>query len=269
MIRVLSAVVLIAIVATTVWWMSPWATVVLAAVTAAAAASELAGLSRLERAVMPTFFIAASAAIVCVALAATAVWPSVSTTGTVVAIILAATLATGLVVLAAIPPGPAVFPALGAALLAPVYVGLPLGALAWVRASGGPAAVTWLVLVVAVSDSAQYYVGTRLGRTKLSPVISPGKTVEGAVGGLVVAPIVGALLAGWALPQVPAASAAVLSVMLCAFGISGDLFESLLKRSAGVKDSSTLIPGHGGVLDRIDAYLFAAPVFYLFLRYLA
>ena len=269
MTRVLSAAVLIIIVAATVWWMSPWATVVLAAATAAVAATELAGLARTESAVLPRLFIAASAALLCVALAATAVWPSVATAGTVVALFLAATIAAGLVVLAAIRPGPDVFAALGATLLAPAYVGLPLGALAWVRAQAGPAVFTWLVLVIAISDSAQFYVGTRLGRTKLSPIISPGKTVEGAIGGLVVAPIVGGLLAGWALPQVNVVAAAVLALVICAFGIAGDLFESLLKRSAGVKDSSDLIPGHGGVLDRIDAYLFSAPIFYLFLRYFA
>ena len=71
------------------------------------------------------------------------------------------------------------------------------------------------------------------------------------------------------LPGTPLVMAAVLAVVLAVVGIGGDLFESLLKRSVGAKDSSALIPGHGGLLDRIDAYLFAAPVFYLYLRYLA
>jgi len=87
------------------------------------------------------------------------------------------------------------------------------------------------------------------------------------IGGLVVAPIAAAALAPWGLPDVPLYIAGVVGLILAAFGVGGDLFESLLKRSAGMKDSSTLIPGHGGVLDRVDAYLFAAPVFYLLLRY--
>ena len=107
------------------------------------------------------------------------------------------------------------------------------------------------------------------GRRKLAPVISPGKTIEGAIGGLIVAPIAGALLGRWAMPEVFLGAAAVLALGLALFGMAGDLFESLIKRSAGAKDSSSLIPGHGGVLDRIDAYLFAAPVFYLFLRFIA
>jgi len=79
--------------------------------------------------------------------------------------------------------------------------------------------------------------------------------------GLIVGPI--------CIPGVSGPLMALVALMLALFGMAGDLFESLLKRSAGAKDSSTLIPGHGGVLDRIDAYLFAAPVMYLFLRYIA
>ena len=127
----------------------------------------------------------------------------------------------------------------------------------------------WLLAVIAGSDSAQYYAGRALGRRKLAPRVSPAKTVEGALGGLVAAPAIGAALAGWGLPGVPIASAALAALVLAGFGIAGDLFESLLKRSAGVKDSSALIPGHGGLLDRIDSYLFALPMFYLFLRYIA
>jgi phosphatidate cytidylyltransferase len=120
-----------------------------------------------------------------------------------------------------------------------------------------------------VSDSAQYYTGRAFGRRKLAPSISPAKTVEGAIGGLVAAAVIGTLLARLCLPAVPAPVAGALAFLLACCGIVGDLFESLLKRSAGVKDSSALIPGHGGVLDRIDSHLFAAPAFYIFLRYFA
>ena len=108
--------------------------------------------------------------------------------------------------------------------------------------------------------------GRAFGRRKLAPLVSPAKTIEGALGGLIVAAIAGALLARYLLPmQLSPAAAAGCALLLAGFGIAGDLFESLLKRSAGVKDSSNLIPGHGGILDRIDAYLFAAPVFYFWL----
>ncbi len=102
--------------------------------------------------------------------------------------------------------------------------------------------------------------------------MSPAKTVEGAVGGFVAAAILGAWLAPqWlAMTHAPGPVAgALLGTLLAGAGMVGDLFESLLKRSAGVKDSSSLIPGHGGVLDRIDSYLFAAPVYFLLLRYVS
>jgi phosphatidate cytidylyltransferase len=125
------------------------------------------------------------------------------------------------------------------------------------------------VAVIALSDTAQYYAGTLFGRRPLAPVVSPKKTVEGAIGGFIVGPAAGAALAGWALPGTPWFVAALVAFGLVVAGIVGDLFESLLKRSAGAKDSSALIPGHGGVLDRIDGYLFAGPIFFLYLRYLA
>jgi phosphatidate cytidylyltransferase len=148
------------------------------------------------------------------------------------------------------------------------YIGMPLGALAAVRSIGGRDATLLLMVTIVVSDSAQYYTGRALGRHKLAPAISPSKTIEGAIGGLVfgtAAMTYGGLevfrgVNFWLLMGT--------SVAVVVLGMAGDLFESLLKRSAGVKDSSTLIPGHGGILDRIDSWLFAAPAFYVFTTYL-
>jgi phosphatidate cytidylyltransferase len=148
-----------------------------------------------------------------------------------------------------------------------LYLGLPIGAMLSIRASRGSAAVFLLMLTVMVSDTAQYYSGRALGRRLLAPAISPKKTVEGAIGGFIFGAATLAVAGAWWLPDLPVALRAGLGLTMVALGIAGDLFESMLKRSAGVKDSSALIPGHGGVLDRIDALLFAAPIYYVVLKY--
>lgn len=153
-----------------------------------------------------------------------------------------------------------------AAILAPVYLGLPLGSLVGVHAIAGREAVLLLIATVAISDTAQYYTGRTFGRTPLAPMRSPKKTREGAIGGFVMAPIFLAFAGSYWLPIYPWWWHASLALCIVVAGIIGDLFESMLKRAADMKDSGTLIPGHGGVLDRIDALLFAAPVFYFFLR---
>lgn len=153
-----------------------------------------------------------------------------------------------------------------AAVLAPVYIGLPLGCLVGVHAIAGKEAVLLLIATVAVSDTAQYYTGRTFGRTPLAPTRSPKKTREGAIGGAIIAPIFLAVAGGYFLPAFPWWWHASVGIGIVATGIIGDLFESMLKRAADMKDSGTVIPGHGGVLDRIDALLFAAPVFYFFLR---
>jgi phosphatidate cytidylyltransferase len=148
-----------------------------------------------------------------------------------------------------------------------LYLGLPIGAMVLIRALHGREALFLLMLTVMVSDTAQYYSGRAFGRRPLAPAISPKKTIEGAIGGFVVGTAFFAIVGAWWLPSVPLPLRIALGLTLVALGIAGDLFESMLKRSAGVKDSSTLIPGHGGVLDRIDALLFAAPVYYIVLKY--
>lgn len=149
-----------------------------------------------------------------------------------------------------------------------LYLGLPLGALVGVHIYGGRGAVILLVATIAISDTAQYYSGRLLGRRPLAPRLSPKKTLEGAIGGFVVAPLFLAWAGPYFVPVADSVTMAVAGVLIVMCGIAGDLFESMLKRSADMKDSSALIPGHGGVLDRIDALLFATPPFYFFLRWL-
>jgi phosphatidate cytidylyltransferase len=153
-----------------------------------------------------------------------------------------------------------------------LLVGAPvLGALAWlalVRLHGsgatGPALLIGLLAVIWAADTGAYFAGHALGRRRLAPMVSPGKTVEGLVGGLLAAGIVGVVLHRLGLAgSAPAAGVVALCVATAALSVAGDLFESHAKRAAGVKDSGRLLPGHGGVLDRIDSVLAGAPVFLL------
>ncbi len=157
--------------------------------------------------------------------------------------------------------------AAAASALAIVYLGIPLGTLVGVYTFGGRGAVVLLIATVAISDTAQYYAGRLLGRRLLAPAVSPRKTVEGAAGGLLAGPAFLAVAGPYFVPVATPLSIAPLGLGLVAAGIVGDLFESTLKRAAEVKDSSGLIPGHGGVLDRIDALLLATPVFYIYVRW--
>ena len=127
-----------------------------------------------------------------------------------------------------------------------------------------PMLVLYLIFLVAIADSGAYFAGKAMGITKLAPELSPGKTIRGFKGGLFGAGL-WALLAVWffALPLKNAIIFILLSLLVATISVAGDLYESLLKREAGEKDSGTLLPGHGGILDRIDGLLAALPVFTL------
>ena len=116
-------------------------------------------------------------------------------------------------------------------------------------------------LMIVASDIGSYLIGRRCGRLPLSP-ISPGKTVEGAVGGLAAAVIVGVVFALWMPWPWPLCTGGVLGALVALFALVGDLTESMMKRDAGLKDSGDALPGHGGILDRIDSYLFTPAVVY-------
>jgi phosphatidate cytidylyltransferase len=148
-----------------------------------------------------------------------------------------------------------------AGAFAAIYIGAPLGLLVSMHARRGWQTTVLVIAAVAVSDTAQYYAGRLFGRHALAPAISPKKTIEGALGGLVFVTLFMATAGARVLMSTATWSLAALGAAVVVLGICGDLFESQIKREAGAKDSGTLIPGHGGVLDRIDALLFATPAF--------
>ena len=153
-------------------------------------------------------------------------------------------------------------------LFGAIYVGWLLGYAIWLQGrAGGPQLVLFLVGVTWAGESAAYLVGSSMGRHRLAPILSPRKTVEGAIAQVLVSVAAALALGAWLLPACGLAGAAGGGVLLGVIGQVGDLAESAIKRSIGTKDTGGLIPGHGGMLDRIDSLLFNAPALYLYSLY--
>lgn len=260
MTRVLSALVLLPVVIGAVWFLPPVATLVLASVAAVLAFVEYAAIVTALGVQVPRAVAGIAVLAACIGAGASLLAIDV--------LIMSAVIAFGALAVASATPGPRVLHDTAASILPVAYIGLPLGALAAVREIAGREAVLLLMLTIVISDSAQYYCGRAFGRRPLAPAISPKKTLEGAIGGMVFGTL--AMTAGgrYIFADANLLLLVLVSASVAALGIVGDLFESLLKRSAGVKDSSQIIPGHGGVLDRIDSWLFAAPLYYAFVRYM-
>jgi phosphatidate cytidylyltransferase len=154
-----------------------------------------------------------------------------------------------------------------AAAAGPFYVGGLLVTLALLRRDLGDEGARWVVLALSIAwlaDTGAYFTGRAFGKAKLYPAVSPGKTRAGLYGALAAAALAGALASTLYLPRIPLLHGLLLGLIAGLLGQLGDLVESLLKRSVGVKDSGSLIPGHGGILDRVDALLFVSPVVYLY-----
>ena len=125
----------------------------------------------------------------------------------------------------------------------------------------------YFFLVIFGSDAGAYFVGRALGKHKLAPGISPGKTVEGLIGGLLAAAAFAAAATFLFFRELPYQWSIPLAVLLAAVGVLGDLAESAMKRGSKTKDAASLLPGHGGLLDRLDSLLFGAPILYYFARF--
>ena len=162
---------------------------------------------------------------------------------------------------------PKVFEMISKQVLGIVYIPMSLALLVFIRElDGGILWIIWLLIVAFANDTGAFYTGTYLGKTKLAPTISPKKTIEGSLGGIATSVVAGFIfcliffsdlnLALWAIPC---------ALIMAVAGQIGDLFESAMKRASNIKDSGRILPGHGGMLDRIDGLLLAIPVLYVFL----
>lgn len=161
----------------------------------------------------------------------------------------------------------------GVTLLGPIYVAFLGGFLVATRTGfeTHPYLSTHLLgyffLILMGSDTGAYFTGKAIGKHKLIPKISPGKTWEGLLGGLVAAAAFAALATFWFFPELPYQFSIPLAVVMSVIGVLGDLAESAMKRGAGAKDAASILPGHGGFLDRLDSLLLNAPILYYFARF--
>lgn len=161
----------------------------------------------------------------------------------------------------------------GVTILGVIYVAFLGGFLVSIRTGfeNSPNLSTHLLafffLVIFGSDTGAYFAGRTFGKHKLAPAISPGKTVEGLIGGLIAAAGFAALATVWFFPELQYKFSIPLGIVLAAAGVLGDLAESAMKRGSNTKDAASLLPGHGGMLDRLDSLLFGAPILYYFARF--
>ena len=171
------------------------------------------------------------------------------------------------------PDLPKMLPSSAAPVFGVVYVALLGGFIISLRVIDSPIPdlasklLTLFFIVVFAGDTFAYYTGRTIGRHKLAPRISPGKTIEGAIGGLAGNVAAGLIAHYTFFPELPIAHAVPLCLVMGVLGILGDLYESMLKRGAQVKDAGKLVPGHGGVLDRLDSMVFNAPLLYYYSHY--
>ncbi len=254
--RVTTAVVLVAVLLAVVLWLPPAGTVVALTLVVLAGAWEWSAFLRVQGIAVRSLYVLLIAALLPLAwhITATAVGRD---------IVLRVTLVWWIIALAWVTLAPRVVSSWSAAVagvlaLVPAWLALARLRLDFER---GAQWLLFALILVWVADIGAFFVGRRFGRTRLAPHVSPGKTWEGVVGGTVASALVAVL--GSAYFNQPPLRFVPLCLAVVAFSIIGDLTESLLKRFAGMKDSGSLFPGHGGVMDRIDSVTGAAPILFL------
>jgi phosphatidate cytidylyltransferase len=258
LLRIISAVIMLPALLAVIFLLPPWGTLALALVAVALSVWEYAAISAALGVPLPRLVATVGAMAACAAF--------VSDEPPLTIVLSAVVISAGGLAIAGGRPTRDMLAAVASTAFPALWIGIPLGAIVALRFFGSPETLLPLIFTIVVSDSAQYYCGRMFGRRPLSPAISPKKTIEGAIGGMVFAVPAMTWSGSHFLPGVGWEWLALLGAAIAVLGMAGDLFESALKRAADVKDSSGLIPGHGGILDRLDAWFFAAPVYYAFLR---
>ncbi len=249
--RIATALVLLALCLFALWWAPPWVWLALVALLGFVAAQEWSRLIRAST---------VQSVSLCAAVTLTAAAPGLGAPLPWLAALWAlAALMWGLVVPALLARGTPLRK--GGVVLAWLVLGPMAAALVWLGRM--PDLLLALMAVVWIADTGAYFVGRRFGRHKLAPTVSPGKSWEGVAGGVLAVGLYVLALQWTAIGAggpLAGAAGAVLALALTALSVQGDLFESMLKRQAGAKDSGTLLPGHGGVLDRVDGLTATLPV---------
>ena len=259
--RVYSALVLLPLLYVLTWHLPPVAFFVFIAVIVLVAQWEFLGLF-FEKHHLPQHALVSLPGALLVLLAMQ--WPAVLDSSLILSIILVSLLCYQV----SFAPSESRHLAMVVILFGILYVGSTLGHFLWLRNQHDGALLVFFVLLVTwAGDAAAYYVGKTWGSRPLAPRLSPNKTVEGFLGGLIAAPLIAWLGHLWFLPAFTLADCLILGILFTILGLLGDLSESALKRNAGVKDSGSLIPGHGGMLDRVDSLLLNAPAFYYYMEF--
>jgi phosphatidate cytidylyltransferase len=261
--RILTALLLIPPLLYILLWAPPWVFLILAMVASFAAVHEILGIAKRHHFKLhrPVCYLGTAIAIV-------SFYPAIPG-GLWWALLLVP--AVGLSAVWRGAPGPKAFSEISGTVLTVIYIGLSAGSVVGLRVVSpdyvGRSWVFLVLLVMAIGDTGALYTGRILGKHRLAPNISPKKTVEGLIGGTA-ASIAAAVAFGTIVLGLDAIRAGILGLVLGLLGVVGDLFESLLKRSVDIKDTSSIFPGHGGILDRIDSLLFAAPALLLYVRFI-
>ncbi len=254
--RVLTAAVGIPLLLAAAWWNGPWWIGVVVLIVALGAEE----FARLHPTLVPSARAAVGLGALLLAAGLARLGPTTAprVIGAVAAVLI---VVVGIQLRAPVAPGTALWSPWPTALLGVIYLGLPGGVLIRWRAELGFAGLLWFLAAIWMNDIAAYFVGLAAGRHKMAPAISPGKSWEGGLTGAAAAGLTAAL--GSAALGLGPWTGVLLGIMASVTSQAGDLFESAMKRRAGVKDSGALLPGHGGILDRFDGLLVASPVAYV------
>lgn len=262
MTRILTALVALPLLLFATWWSSPYLFVALAAVALLAALHEFYSIA--HRAGAPPFAVigfASSVVVIGVAAGLGPEWNALVLAGTTVVVMIAT--------LGRVDDKSKILVSAASTLLGVLYVATLGSYLVAVRMFATPTQIsakliTMFFAIVMMSDTAAYYAGRTFGKHKLAPRVSPAKTIEGSIGGLVGSTAAAVAAKFIFFPELPLSHAIALGAGMGIIGQIGDLVESLLKRGSDVKDAASILPGHGGFLDRLDSMLLNAPILYAY-----